>query len=216
MAIFTTIGAMPTARKNAPPMPTPITLPNSSAPGRTMGSSTSLMRFAFSMATPLETLDHEREQQEVEHERHGERGAATGVGAGVDLAQLGHRSGGDAVDLAGADAERVGEGRGGQRLAGGTHEPVVRAGAHDDGGAGRGHEAEIDRLVGHEPLGLGGVGDAADVDGRLQRRAEGGERVAERRGIAHQCNGVALRAVGADELGGRWRRRASRRGARRR
>ena len=38
-----------------PTSPTPITLPNSSGPGRTMASSTSLIRLAFSMATPLAT-----------------------------------------------------------------------------------------------------------------------------------------------------------------
>ncbi len=36
-------------------IPTPITLPNNSGRGGTIASSTSLMRFAFSIATPFAT-----------------------------------------------------------------------------------------------------------------------------------------------------------------
>ena len=42
-------------RVQRPVTPTPITLPNRSGAGRTMASSTSLMRLAFSMAVPLAT-----------------------------------------------------------------------------------------------------------------------------------------------------------------
>ena len=49
------IGIRPNSRVTKPMIPTPITLPNNSGHGGTIASSTSLMRFAFSIATPFTT-----------------------------------------------------------------------------------------------------------------------------------------------------------------
>ena len=52
LTAFATTGTAATRMPASPTMPTPTTLPNSSAPGFTTASSTSLIRLAFSIATP--------------------------------------------------------------------------------------------------------------------------------------------------------------------